>query len=424
MAVIEQQTEAAPPMARDESVQGPQSAVLHSAGAIKSTGEGGSLARKRYQKGSVSLIGQNWVGRYRESFLDSNGKESRVKRAVILGSRKELPTKRLAERRMEVFLAPVNSLSYRPGRVATIEEFAERWRVEILSKRKPSTIHAAESHLRNQILPALGKIRLNELGVETQQSFVTRLSGTISRKMLLNVLGTLSSILTTAQNWGYVCEGLNFRKLTLPEKAITERAACFTLDDVAAIINTAAGQYRVMFAIAAMTGLRAGEILALQKSDIDLERNLLTVRRSVWRGKLQTPKTSNSQAVLPVPEALARIVREYIASLKSDWLFLNSQGHFFIAENVVRQALVPILDKFKIQRCGFHAFRHFHSSVLLSSGAAPQVAQAQLRHSDARITLGIYGHIVGDAHREAVEKVASVLASNGLNLEPITQIIQ
>ncbi len=51
MAVIEQQTEAAPPMARDESVQGPQSAVLHSAGAIKSTGEGGSLARKRYQKG-------------------------------------------------------------------------------------------------------------------------------------------------------------------------------------------------------------------------------------------------------------------------------------------------------------------------------------------------------------------------------------
>jgi len=325
---------------------------------------------------------------------------------------------------MEILLAPVNSLSYRPGRVATLGEFAERWRVEILSKRKASTIHAAESHLRNQILPALGTIRLNELGAEIQQSFVTRLSGTISRKMLLNVLGTLSSMLTTAQNWGYVCDGLNFRKLALPEKAITERAACFTLDNVAAIVNAAVGQYRVMFAIAAMTGLRAGEILALQKSDFDLERNLLTVRRSVWRGKLQTPKTSNSQAVLPVPEALAGIVREHIASLKGEWLFLNSRGKFFIAENVVRQALVPILDKLKIPRCGFHAFRHFHSSVLLSSGAAPQVAQAQLRHSDARITLGIYVHIVEDAHREAVEKVASVLALNGLNLEPMTQIIQ
>jgi integrase len=393
-------------------------------GAIRSTGKGGSLARKRYQKGSVSLIGQNWVGRYRESFIGPDDKESRIKRAVILGSKKELPTKRLAERRMEVFLAPVNSLAYRPGRVATLEEFAGRWRVEILSKRKASTIHAAESHLRNQILPTLGRIRLNELGAEIQQSFVTRLSGTVSRKMLLNVLGTLSSILRTAQNWGYVCEGLNFRKLALPEKAVTEKAACFTADEARSIIAEAQGQYRVMFSIAAMTGLRAGELLALQTGDFDLERNLLTVRRSVWRGKLQTPKTSNSQAVLPVPEALAGIVREHIAALKSEWLFLNSRGHLFIAENVVRQALVPILDKLKIPRCGFHAFRHLHSSLLLSSGAAPQVAQAQLRHSDARITLGIYGHIIGDAHREAVEKVASVLAANGLNLKPITQTIQ
>ena len=119
-----------------------------------------------------------------------------------------------------------------------------------------------------------------------------------------------------------------------------------------------------------------------------------------------------------------RTAPPHIASLKSEWLFLNGRGHFFIAENVVRQALVPILDRLGIPRCGFHAFRHLHSSLVLSSGAAPQVAQAQLRHSDARITLGIYGHIVGDAHREAVEKVASILDSTGLNLKPMTQAIQ
>ena len=105
-------------------------------------------------------------------------------------SKRDLPTKRLAERRLDILLAPINSLAYRPGRVATVEEFAERWRTEVLSKRKASTIHAAESHLRNQILSNIGKIRLDELGVENQQMFVTRLSGTISRKMLLNVLGS------------------------------------------------------------------------------------------------------------------------------------------------------------------------------------------------------------------------------------------
>jgi Phage integrase family/Phage integrase, N-terminal SAM-like domain len=382
------------------------------------------LARKRYQRGSVILQGNSWYGRYRVDEIGVDGQKRRVRKNQLLGSKKDIPTKRLAERRLEVLLAPVNSLAYRPGRVATVEEFAERWKAEILSKRKASTIHAANAHLRTHILPILGKLRLSDVGVENQQVFVTRLSGVVSCKMLLNVLGTLSSILTTAQNWGYTCEGINYRKLALPEKAEAAPAACFSPCNAAKIINMAVGQYRVMFAIAAMAGLRAGEILALQVGDFDLEANLLTVRRSVWRGKVSTPKTSHSLAVLPIPEELARIVREHVASLQNEWLFLNSRGHFFFAEKVVEQALWPILDKLGLPRCGFHAFRHLHSSLLLSSGATPKVAQAQLRHADARITLGIYGHVIGNEHREAVDKVASILDLTGPNSQPSTVLIQ
>jgi integrase len=395
--------------------------------AIESSGsEGSSMARRRYQNGCVFQRGKNpvWVGRYREDEVGDDGHPVRVLKSIVLGTKRELPTKRLAERRMETVLSRVNSPAYRPGRVASLEEFAEKWRREVLSTRKSSTIHAAESHLKNQILPILGKMKLSEIGVEIQQNFVTRLSGTVARKTLMNVLGTLSSMLTTAQNWGYICEGVKFGKLALPERSVQEEARTFTDNQARGVIAEAIGQYRVMFAIAAMTGLRAGEILALQSGDFNLERNLLTVRRSVWRGKVQTPKTINSQAVLPVPDALARIVREHISTLKSEWLFLNSRGHLFIAENVVRQALTPILNKLQIPRCGFHAFRHLHTSLLLSSGAAPQVAQKQLRHSDARITLGIYGHIIGDSHREAVDKVASILFPTVPNLKPATEIIQ
>ncbi len=365
-----------------------------------------------------------WVGRYREDVIGPDGHPVRVLKSVVLGGKKELPTKHLAERRMEQELARINSPAYRPGCVATLGEFAERWRREVLSKRKASTIHAAESHLKNQILPILGKMKLSEIGVENQQNFVTRLSGTVARKTLLNVLGTLSSMLTTAQNWGYICEGLKFGKLALPRRGIREQAHTFTEEQARAIIAEAKGQYRVMFAIATMTGLRAGEILALQVEDFDFQNRLLAVHRSVWRGKLQTPKTLNSQAVLPMPDALAVIVREHVSTLKSEWLFLNARGHLFIAENVVRQALAPILSKLMIPRCGFHAFRHLHASLLLSTGAAPQVAQKQLRHSDARITLGIYGHIIGDSHGEAVNKVASILFPIVPNLKPATEVIQ
>jgi hypothetical protein len=63
-------------------------------------------------------------------------------------------------------------------------------------------------------------------------------------------------------------------------------------------------------------------------------------------------------------------------------------------------------------------------NIDIESGASPKVAQRQLRHSDARITLGIYGHLVEGTHREAVEKLASFLVPNGPNEEDVPLRIQ
>lgn len=153
------------------------------------------MARKRYQKGHVYLDGDKWKGRYREDLI-ACGEAVRIRREVILGSKRELPTKRLAERRMEVVLARVNGLHYCPARVATFGEFIERWKIEVLSKQKPSSVRAVRSHLKCHILPELARLRLEEFGVENQQIFITRVSGKgVSRKTTLNVLGTLSSYL-------------------------------------------------------------------------------------------------------------------------------------------------------------------------------------------------------------------------------------
>ena len=388
------------------------------------------MARKRFQKGTLFLRGKNpvWVGRYREDVIGPDGQVRRERKAIVLGTKREYPTKHLAERRMDVLLARINDYSYRPGRVSTLGEFAERWRLEILSKRKASTVHGYESHLKNQILPHLGKIRLDQLGVEYQQTFVTRISGTVSRTTVRNILATLSSILATAKNWNYTCEGVHFNRLVFPEREVRPERKGFSPAQAAQIIARAQGQFRVMFAIAAMTGLRVGEILGLQTSDFEFENRVFHVRRAVWRGKLQTPKTANSEAVLPLPDALAEIVREHVKAIPAGFLFLNNRGNLFIAENVVRQELVPILKQLQIpivaRQTSFHAFRHLHASMLLAAGAPAPVAQAQLRHSDPRITLEIYSHVIGDAHREFVDSVAKNLDSFGLNLKPQTDSIQ
>jgi hypothetical protein len=90
----------------------------------------------------------------------------------------------------------------------------------------------------------------------------------------------------------------------------------------------------------------------------------------------------------------------------------------------LQEKLWPILDRLGIPRCGLHAFRHTHSSLLVDMRAPVSVAQAQLRHEDPSVTLGIYSHVLGDSQREYAEKVAELLDYPGLQKHGPAQLIQ
>ncbi len=378
------------------------------------------MARKRYQQGSVFLVGKEevkWAGRFREDVIGMDGSAKRVRREVILGSKRDLPTKRLAQRRMGAVLARVNGLDYRPGRVATFGEFVERWRAEVLITQQPSSVRAVKSHLRCYIVPQLSRLRLEQFSVEHQQKFITSVfEHGVSRKTVLNVLCTLSAILSTARDWGYNCEQVNISKLRLPPRGERYEARHFTVDQLQRILALAEEPWHTLFCILTMDGLRAGEVLGLQWDDIDLGRGLLHVRRAAWYGQIQTAKSRASETVLPIPQLLVTVLRNY----RELWT-PNPQGFLFATRNgrppssnkVVEYRLWTILDALGIPRCGLHAFRHSHTALLLDSGATPKVVQRQLRHADARTTLEIYGHVVGEAQREAVERVASIVDGSG-----------
>jgi integrase len=388
------------------------------------------MARKRYQRGSVFLVGKNldkWVGRYREDVIGVDGIVRRLRRDVILGSKREFPTKRLAQRRLDAILARINGLDYRATRVATFDEFLERWKDEILPNQKPSSQRAVRSHLKTYIVPELGKIRLEQFGVENQQTFIAHMAArssakAVSRKTVLNVLATISAILTTAQNWGYNCAEIDTKKLRLPARGMKYEAPSFTVSQLQKILAIAEEPWRTLYYILTLDGLRAGEVLGLKWDDIDLERRLLHIRRSAWYGQLQPAKSEASETRLPIPESLVAVLKNYRAQWKpnpQNLLFVTRNGRPPSSNKVVEYHLWSLLDALGIPRCGLHAFRHSHTALLLDSGANPKVAQRQLRHSDARTTLEIYGHIVGDAHREAVEKVAAVLEVSGGKLTTI-----
>jgi integrase len=231
----------------------------------------------------------------------------------------------------------------------------------------------------------------------------------------------------SAVQWGYVCEGVEFDKLALPEASIGTAARFFSADEARRIIEGAPEPFSTMFATLAMTGIRAGELLGLQVNDLDFEGRLIFIRRSAWYGRIQTLKSRASQGALPMPEPLADMLKSYLKTWKPNaqrLVFANQIGRPMSANKVVQRKLWPILDALKIPRCGLHAFRHTHSSLLVEGGAPVSVAQAQLRHADPRITLGIYSHVVGDSQRDAVEKLAAILRPNAPKLKPDGEWIQ
>jgi len=161
-----------------------------------------------------------------------------------------------------------------------------------------------------------------------------------------------------------------------------------------------------------MTGLRPGEVLGLSIDDLDFEQRLIFVRRSAWYRHLISPKSSRSVATVPMPSPLAEVLTNYLASWHPNekrLLFSNRRGNPYSENKVVQKKLWPILDALSIPRCGMHAFRHGHGSLMHSSGASLKVAQTQLRHADASTTSRYYLHVVGSEQRDAVEKVARIL---------------
>jgi integrase len=251
--------------------------------------------------------------------------------------------------------------------------------------------------LRRHIEPLLGDCALPELTPKRLQAFVTSLSaGQRTRKTIENILLTLSSILSAGRSWGYAAPKVSISDLSLPQETIHE-PRCYTFDEMQKIVHSADDPLATICFILSVTGMRIGEVLALRIADLDFRRKLINVRCSTYAGQIGTPKSKASIADLPMPAALESRLETYLASEhfrenSLGLLFVNRLGRPYSANKLREKKLRPLLAELGIPLAGFHAFRHAVASELIDSGAPITVVQAQLRHSDPRITLGLYGH--------------------------------
>lgn len=296
---------------------------------------------------------------------------------------------------------------------------------------KPSTVRAAESHLKQHILPRLGSLRLQELNAKTLQAFVTTLAATgITRKSIENILQSLFSILRIARLFGNALPQVKRSDLVLPRAEAGREVRFLDAAQVGQIISSAKEPFATMFALLGMTGLRAGEMLGLKVADLDFNRKVIHIRRSVdsRTKKEQSTKSKGSASDVPIPPALEKRLKYFLLKNYREnpngYLFANRNGNSYSVGKVTEYGLWPVQKVLNIERTGLHAFRHAAASELLEEGAPLTVVQRQLRHRDARTTLQKYGHVVGDAQRRAVETLAAKIERHAVvELLPTAELL-
>ena len=154
------------------------------------------------------------------------------------------------------------------------------------------------------------------------------------------------------------------------------------------------------------TGVRVGELLALQIQDIDFERKILTVNKSLQRLKKQdiitAPKTPKSKRNISLPDFLLVDLKDYIDSMgevaPTDRLFPCNK-HFLENEKTrgVKASGLPHIR--------LHDLRHSHASLLIEMGFSPIAVAERLGHEKVTTTLNIYGHLFPNKQAGMAEKL-------------------
>jgi integrase len=300
-----------------------------------------------------------------------------------------------------------------PGR--SFSDSVTEWRAAIAPTLSPATVRQRECYLRKHILPKFKDAAPHTLDVGTLQQFASELRKTLSRKTIINILGTVFTILDYAGRTGTQVSKVGFSDIRFGADTTKPDSAFFTREQAARIIKEAPQPYQTLFALAWCTGLRAGELMALTVDDLDFARKTISVSKTAddYTREVRQPKTQASSAKLPMPSALESTLKHYLArhwqQNPARLLFPNRRGTRPRARNdVVRYGLKPVLRKLGLpaRDVGLHAFRHGLATELAATGCSLPTLQQQMRHADVRTTLEIYAHVLPDSQRLAVEGAA------------------
>lgn len=304
-------------------------------------------------------------------------------------------------------------------------EVLELWLSSNRIRVKGATENKYSCVIESHILPELGNKRISTLTPHVINVFLDRKikEGAINGEGGLSpaYVKTIATIIESALKYA-ACEGMcsplksAINKPSIPKKELNVLSHNVQKNLEQALILEKS-QVALGTLIALYTGLRIGEICALQWCDIDLNKDIITVRHTVSRVKddygnkktkliLDTPKTKASKRNIPISSLLKPILQDAYDCRKSN--FVVSKTNSFVGTRTFDYRFRQMMKRNNFEIISFHTIRHTFATRCVEAGMDAKTLSEILGHASVSTTMNIYVHSSMEVKRNQIEKVCAL----------------
>jgi len=340
-----------------------------------------------------------------------------------------------AEKHLADTVKKIHDNTYRDTKPARMGEVFDRWLAYSLEVRvkegslRPSTAKSYRSMLEEHLRPAFAEDRSDQLTMEVIGGWRAGLAkkiaeDTLAPKFYVNLRNLLHTILEWARlrNPAYIVHNpmKDLERLRLPK---AKRRPHFEPEQVSELLKAAQASPPddTIIRLAVYSGLRRGELFALQWGDIDWgngrDGGRIHVRRSIYQGAITSPKTEDSDRVVDIPQQIVDdlgLYRVMYPPVGDGFIFRTPRGRPLDPDTWHKKHMVPILERAKLRApmTGLHTLRHTYVSLLIALGEDTRYIADQVGHSSTRLTEDLYAHVFTRVRVDAMRRLGATIPSS------------
>lgn len=337
-----------------------------------------------------------WLIQYR--YTDWQGKRRK-------STKRGFATKREAEEWLRNFL-----ITQKADFDMKFEDFWKMYCADMETRLREHTMRTKKYIVELKILPYFGNKRVNDItaaDIRQWQNELIKMG--YSPTYLKTINNQLSAIFNYAVRY-YDLKSNPCAKAGSMGKSKAEEMDFCTGEEFRKFIDSVMNKRLSYMAFMTLywTGMRMGELLALNPKDVDLEKRTISITKSYQRlGKkdvITPPKTPKSKRVITIPEFLAADIKDYMDSL---YELQENDRLFPITKYYLEHEMQRGIKESGVKRIRVHDLRHSHASMLIELGFSPLEIANRLGHEKVETTLNTYAHLYPNKQTKLAERLDS-----------------